>query len=262
MSLQQIVRGFARSAASYDHNAQVQLQCAERLAAYMDANSRGDLIDGPILEIGCGTGLFSRRLLDMFPERETVVSDICDEMLARCRMRLSAPSGRVNPNVTFNIVDAQEHEAKEAYAMIAAAFALQWIEELPQSLSNLNASLKPGGKFFFSLPTSGSFPEWKATCKQAGVPFTGNTLPDAAMFREFAAANGLRLGVYEETFVIHFNSMLDFLRSLKSIGAGTSIQRDPLSVREMRKLLAVAKLRNPNSFPVTYRVLFGNFRKG
>lgn len=259
MQVQSVVNGFARSAIRYDQHAEVQLQSAGRLIAYMEANTR-DLVDGPLLEIGCGTGVLSKQMLDIFSDRDVQITDACEQMVVQCRSRLSAKPDATN-RVELSVLDAQEYCSPDTFAMIAAAFTLQWIPDLDRSIQNLQRSLKPSGKLFFSLPTSSSFPEWKNICRAAGVPFTGNPLPEAAFFRDFAAKNGLKLSLYEETFKVSYRSLLHFLQSLKLLGAHTSEHIAPLSVGEVRRLVNYATREYPGNFPVTYKVLFGNFTK-
>jgi malonyl-CoA O-methyltransferase len=272
MYLHEVVKGFARSATHYEHHAEVQLQSAGRLAAYMEANTR-DLVDGQILEIGCGTGIMSRRLIDIFPDRQIQLTDACDEMVAQCRSRLTsaavlAPGTEIEQrtvelpaNITLSTTDAQCIVAPDQYALIAAAFALQWLNDLDGCLSNLTNSLKMGGKLFFSVPTAGSFPEWKQTCHSAGVNFTANMLPEAPVFRDFAAKSSLRFGLYEETFKVRYRSLFHFLQSLKLLGAGTAVHTNRLTVREMRRLLEFASKQHPDAFPITYKILFGHFTR-
>jgi malonyl-CoA O-methyltransferase len=252
-----IAQAFARCAAGYDAHAQVQLQCAERLAAYIFANSR-DLIDGPVLEIGCGTGVLSRRLCELFPDRSLYITDVCAEMLARCQMRLS---GLTDREMRFNTLCVNDVSEQDVYACLAAAFVLQWLADLDGGLAKLTASLKPGGRLFFSLPENGSFPEWRSICKKAAVRYTGNPLPLGANIKSFAAANGLRLGMYQETFSVNYRSLEDFLMNLKLIGASTALAADRLTLTEMRRLLSTARSENPNSFTVTYNVLCGHMER-
>lgn len=258
--LHEVVKGFARSATQYDHYAEVQLQSAGRLSAYMEANTR-DLVDGPVLEIGCGTGLLSRKLLDIFPDREIELTDACTEMVDQCRKRLNQGSETLPTRVTLSTSDAQNIIEPEKYSLIAAAFALQWLSDLDLCLSNLTSSLKVGGSLFFSVPAAGSFPEWKETCKGAGVSFTGNSLPESPALREFAKKHSLRFGLYEETFNVRYRSLFHFLQSLKLLGAGTTVHTNRLSVGEMRRLLEYAAQQHPNSFPVTYRIFFGHLTR-
>jgi malonyl-CoA O-methyltransferase len=259
--LNEVVKGFARSASHYEHHAEVQLQSASRLAAYMEANTR-DLVEGPVLEIGCGTGILSRRLLDVFPDRNLQLTDACPEMVAQCTNRLSIGSSGCPPErVSFGTMDASSICTPDQYSLIAAAFALQWLNDLEACLNNLTQSLKVGGKLFFSVPTAGSFPEWKLTCCAAGVSFTANSLPEAPAFRDFAAKSSLRFGLYEETFKVRYRSLFHFLQSLKLLGAGTAVHTNRLTVREMRRLLEFASKQNPESFPITYKILFGHFTR-
>jgi hypothetical protein len=145
--------------------------------------------------------------------------------------------------------------------LIVAAFALQWIDRIEDCLKGLVDQLSEGGKLFFSLPAEGSFVEWKTTCQKAGVPYTGNPLPQPEAFRRFAKGNGLRLSLYEESFRVSHKSLHAFLQSLKSLGASTSTHSTHLSVTELRRLLSFAESAFPNNFDVTYRVVFGHFTR-
>jgi malonyl-CoA O-methyltransferase len=254
MSVQQIVKGFARAAGRYDAHAQVQYQCAGRLAAYIEANSR-DLTPGAVLEVGCGTGIVSKRLPEIFAGRRLVISDVCPEMLNLCRQRLEQGRGVARDELEFAVIDADHVATEKKYAAAVAAFTLQWMQQLEHTLQQLTAALLPQGRLFFSVPTAGSFPEWKQVCRAAGVTCTVNDLPDARQFRSFAQTAGMRLSLYEENFPVHHPSFAEFLLSLKSIGAGTQTSHARLSVGEMRKLLAAAE---GKPFTATYKVLFGH----
>lgn len=248
--MQQVAKAFGDAALTYDLHAQVQMQCAQNLCAFIEANTR-DLPAGPILEVGCGTGLVSTRLVDLFGSESCIITDVAPAMLSCCRTRLQGSSA------TLQILDIEAIEESNKYAGIVAAFVLQWMDDLDSALDKLCNALVPGGKFFFSVPADGSFPEWKSACRQAGVTFTANRLPDATLFRDFARTrDGMRLSLYEENFPVRYTGMSDFFDSLKSIGAGTSTTAAKLSITEGRRLLATRQA-EPQGFVATYRVLFG-----
>jgi malonyl-CoA O-methyltransferase len=254
-----IVEAFAKAATTYDSYADVQLLAAGRLAAYLEANTR-DLVPGSILEVGCGTGIFSGKLIDLFAGRKFLITDVCQEMLEQCESRLSKSVSR-NNELEFAVQDAAATNYFGTHAMIVAAFALQWIEQLETCLDSLVGQLSEGGRLFFSLPAEGSFGEWKSVCKKAGVTFTGNPLPEAAAIREYAKSRGLRLSLYEESFQISHKSLHAFLQSLKSLGANTSTHSHQLTVTELRRLLTFAEQEHPHQFDVTYRVVFGHLNR-
>jgi trans-aconitate methyltransferase len=176
--------------------------------------------------------------------------------LKRCEMRLGVGSDA--ERLSLAAVDIESFDGQQRNALVVAAFVLQWMRDLEAALQNCVAAVQPGGKMFFSVPTAGSFPEWRAVCKQAGVGYTGNQLPSAAEFRAFAERQGLRLSIYEETFPVHHQSLQQFLVSLKSLGAGTALGPARLTVSETKRLLTVARAMHPNSFTATYKVLFGH----
>lgn len=252
----QVANAFALAAHTYDGHADVQRLAAEKLAGFVEANTR-DLIDGTILEIGCGTGLFSRRLVDLFLGRRFHLTDLSPEMLERCRIRLG-----IRDNVQYKVQDFSAcPDEQSAYAMVAAAFSLQWVTDLQTCLENLTQQLVPGGKLFFSVPAAGSFAEWRSLCIRAGVPFSANSLPASSDFREFAERKQLRLSVYEETIRIGYPSFYAFLDNLKLLGANTSLRDQQLSVSELRRLIRVSESTHPQRFMNTYHVLFGSLTR-
>ena len=69
-----LVSRFARAIATYEAQATVQREAAERLAELMGRHFH---VLGPrILEVGCGTGLLTRRLLARFAPAELVANDL------------------------------------------------------------------------------------------------------------------------------------------------------------------------------------------
>ena len=81
MEKQQIAAGFARARKTYDREARVQHQAAaEMLRLLRDYASPDDLADGALLEVGCGTGIYSRLLQQAFHPQEMWLNDLCTEM--------------------------------------------------------------------------------------------------------------------------------------------------------------------------------------
>jgi malonyl-CoA O-methyltransferase len=101
-----IQQTFSRAALSYDRSASVQAKVAELLLEKLLVNSNS-LISGPVVEIGCGTGLVSSRLVKQFPERDFVFSDLSDSMLSSCRQRLEE-SGLATSRQSFLNVNAED----------------------------------------------------------------------------------------------------------------------------------------------------------
>ena len=84
-----VVENFSRSASTYDCHAEEQRAGAATLAKCA-AECAEDLVEGPVLEIGCGTGFLSASLAALFPRASLGVDRPC----AGHGRTLSAENGR------------------------------------------------------------------------------------------------------------------------------------------------------------------------
>ncbi|HEX9205991.1 MAG TPA: methyltransferase domain-containing protein, partial [Candidatus Deferrimicrobiaceae bacterium] len=95
---------FSASAARYDAHAHAQRLSARDLLAWtvasIPASFRGRRLR--ILEPGCGTGLYTRMLLDAFPGASVVGVDISEAMVRVARRRIG------DARVRFAVADAEE----------------------------------------------------------------------------------------------------------------------------------------------------------
>jgi len=219
------------------------------------------MIDGPILEIGCGTGSFTVHLIELFADRQIIVSDLSQHMLEKCKRRVQKCFGAIPKTVHFSVIDGETFEDLDKFAIIVSSFTLQWLLNLENALTSLLRSIKHGGKFFFSIPSDQSFPEWKRLCHEADVPFTGNPLPTAASFKAHAAAYSYPCHTCEQSLTYTYPSLLHFLREIKASGASTSTRQHWLQSKQLLRLINYSKSRNPGEFLITYRVIFGQITK-
>src|SRR5262249_10872115 len=145
----------------------------------MLADLEPSLPDGDILEIGCGTGLFSTTLLSLCADRHIVFSDASENLLSACRDRVgedirkrigSEPRKFAPVQVSFEPIDVELNDDVDwllnqpPFALIAGSFMLQWVSDLDACLDALTQMLMPGGYLLFSVPGAQSFPEWKRIC--------------------------------------------------------------------------------------------------
>ena len=104
MEKQQIAAGFARARKTYDREARVQHQAAaEMLRLLRDYASPDDLANGALLEVGCGTGIYSRLLQQAFHPQEMWLNDLCTEMQQSLNDLLSLPDVHFLPGDAGNV---------------------------------------------------------------------------------------------------------------------------------------------------------------
>ena len=82
---EKIIESFSKYARSYDRYAILQRSMAERLASYLPETTPPHII-----ELGCGTGLFTRHLLTL-PIKNLTLNDISSAMIDILKIRLELP---------------------------------------------------------------------------------------------------------------------------------------------------------------------------
>lgn len=249
--------GFSRFAASYDRYAEVQELAAGELAARFAELA---LPPGPLLEIGCGTGLLSARLLAAFPEREIYFTDLAVGMVEVCRRRLARqlpPTGRHH----WQVMDGEQLPAGPPYALIVSGLTMQWFADLEQSLHRLLAALAPGGYLLFSVVGNNSFADWRRLCVELAIPCTINPLPALTAVEGMVRGAGRSVSCQRREALHTYPSAREFFRSLQGIGAGTNLSGQPLTAAQLRTLIRAWDELAPGGVTVNYEILYTVARK-
>lgn len=196
---------FAHALPTYDHQADAQRRISRKLASLLP--HRGEARYRRMLEIGCGTGGFTKALKQRCRIDEWILNDLCEE----CRENVARLFHGCPPR--FIAGDAETLSFPGKYDLIASASAFQWMKEPEAFLRKLSGLLVPQGVLLFSTFAPGNLHEIKALAGE------GLTYPTADALAEWLSAAGFDLlHREEETIVLTFNTPLDVLRHLKATG--------------------------------------------
>lgn len=136
----EVAQRFGASALTYDSAATVQRRVALRLADMMAPYAKKG---ATVIEIGCGTGLLSERIVrDMQPSSLTL-NDLSPEMIALARDRAESAGGT---NVAELVADAELRPWPRA-DVVASASAVQWFTSPLSAVGKAAEALPPGGLF-------------------------------------------------------------------------------------------------------------------
>lgn len=242
---------FGQAAAYYDLHADIQKEIAGRLIASLQPWK--DIIpEGPIIELGCGTGFVTEGLAEVYPDRKIIATDLSEEMVDVTRQKLQHYK-----NLSFMQLDAEEPTHNEQhYAMSVSGFTAQWFKDPALTLGKWLEATKPGGLLLASFPGKDSFPEWKKHCRELGLPFTGNSLPDTEEMVIKLSAGPAQVDFYEDTITQTFESARGFFKQLKKLGAGTQKQGRPLTPGELSMLIDHWDASTDEKVRVSYHIVF------
>lgn len=218
---EKLKRRFSRNARQYDQYAAVQKITAASLVEMIRSEGR-DYKE--ILEIGCGTGHMTELLTGAFPSARITAVDIADGMVAYASNRLE------NSNITFLCTDAEEMPLERKYDLIISNATFQWFNHLEQTLARLLNALTENGLLSFSTFGNETFRELHQAYAQARLamgitdPLTpGQSFPTGAELDKLCLAAGqVKVESTESLQTEYFGSCLDFLASVKKIGANNS----------------------------------------
>ncbi|MDA8230991.1 MAG: methyltransferase domain-containing protein [Magnetospirillum sp.] len=242
-----ISSAFSAAAPTYDGAAQAQAHSAEILA--------GRILELPlppspcVLEVGCGTGLLTRRLLPAVGGRWTV-TDLAPAMVAAARRAI--PEAEAD----FRVMDGENPDiVPGGVDLIVSNLAAQWFSDLPAALAALIRCLAPGGALILTTLGAGSFAEWRQAHDHLSLPCGIPPYPTAAALAAMLPG-GTR--VNSRKLRIPYADGFAFLRALRAIGADTPAEGyTPLSAGALRRV--VAALGRPCA--VTYEVLTVEHRR-
>lgn len=201
-----IRRRFARSVRSYAEYAQAQRLIAERMCAML----RSLLPDRPadVLEIGCGTGTFTRLFIQHFHPVRMTLNDICPEVREALTDIPFSDS-----TVRFVCGDAEHCDLPGGQSLIVSCSVMQWFEDHERFIRRCHDLLAPGG--ILALSTFG--PDNLREVKD--ITGSGLEYPSVHQLGRMLSDAGLEtLLLHDERIVLNFLSATDILRHLKHTG--------------------------------------------
>lgn len=199
-----IIDSFSKHVTTYDKHAQLQKSMAERLASFLP-----DPLPESILEIGCGTGMFTRHLLAR-SVKTLALNDIALAMINHLKTRNEVPAK------TQTIVGNAETLDFPQVDMIVANAVFQWFQNPLATLKRLNSFLPPGGRLVFS--TFG--PQTLKEFREAGGMESPITMHSFSHWENTIREAGLRISKSDsEIRKVFFADALTLAKNLQQIGA-------------------------------------------
>lgn len=195
---------FTAAAHTYDQHAAAQQRICAHLLAML--KQQRPLHFQRVLEIGCGSGGFTRLLQAEGEVGEWCLNDLCESWSSELSKHLEHAHWRWLGG------DAERLAFPGSFDLIASANALQWMRELPAFLRRLSASLAPQGLLLFNLFASDNLLEVKAITGQ------GLTYPSPSAVQSWLEKEYRILRMEEERIVLTFADPMEVLRHLKYTG--------------------------------------------
>jgi malonyl-ACP O-methyltransferase BioC len=247
-----LARHFCRSLVTYERAAVVQREMAAQLVASLFSAAGTNVFDDA-LELGCGTGLLTERLLEVCRFSRLILNDLVPECAQTARRFQNR-----EPGVTLSFLpgDMETVDLPDQQDLIASSAAVQWAADPRGLLARMAGRLRPGGV----LAIASFGPSNLLEVSQ----LTGLSLDYCPAEEWRAALSGSCeiLSESENRRTLWFPSAHDALRHLKQTGVNTLDSRS-WSASDARRFCRAydATFGRNGAVPLTYHPVYIVARK-
>jgi malonyl-CoA O-methyltransferase len=230
---EQVRNNFSKAAMQYSAWAKVQERSAAMLVSMLPEERMGSVLD-----IGCGTGFLTGKVIAKLKPQELTGVDFAEGMAQMCAQQW--------PESRFLCVDAEEFDPDRKYDAVVSNFTFQWLSDIAGSMRKFYSWIKPGGFFAFCVPVKGSLKEL------SGVSF--HVFPTEEEFLKMLPKADAKL---TSDMTVYYDSPVEAVKSLKKIGANYKDRGAPEKKLTRAGLEEYGRIYKDSTgkFPVTYRVL-------
>lgn len=234
---------FSKSMPTYDDNAIAQSIIVRHLVKDIKLLQKKN--GEKLLEIGCGTGLFTNKYSEILNVKEATLIDLCE-----------IPELKAAGNVRYIKADAEQWleklEEDEKYDYILSSSTIQWFGNTDRFFLNCKKHLKDNGIICISTFAPGNLAELDklrlSPIRYLSVSEINDILNK--YFSEFS--------VKEDTIELTFDSAFDALKHLQLTGVTASGQKSGTS--ELKKFINDFSKNNQGKYVLTYRPIYINIK--
>ncbi|MDE1166998.1 MAG: malonyl-ACP O-methyltransferase BioC [Pseudomonas sp.] len=251
----QVAASFSRAATSYDSVADLQRAVGSALIERLPAMAQ----PARWVDLGSGTGYFSRALAERYGADAGTAVDIAEGMLRHARTLGGASH--------YVVGDAERLPLRSASVdLMFSSLAVQWCSDFASVLSEALRVLKPGGTFAFASLCVGTLQELRDSWQAVDGMVHVNRFRRFEDYQQLCAASGLQLSTLTRLpHVLYYADVRGLTHELKALGAHNINPGRPGGLtgraRMTGLLEAYERFRQPQGLPATYQVVYAVLHK-
>ncbi|TQR72845.1 malonyl-ACP O-methyltransferase BioC [Acinetobacter sp. RF14B] len=209
MKSEQIARRFAQAHLSYKQHAVVQNAVAAELIQLLQQHvSQPDF--QRVLEIGCGSGLFSQRFMQSYGFEHLFLNDLYAEVQQHFQE---------DDRLLWGLGNIETLPLPQSLDLVVSSSSLQWIKDLAALLKKIHQALKASGHVCFSSYAQDNLKEIKALTGQ-GLDY----LSLDQVVRMLKSQGFEVIAQHEERMTLDFEHPKQVLQHIKATGVQATAQ--------------------------------------
>jgi malonyl-CoA O-methyltransferase len=259
---QQVAQSFSKAAARYDEFAATQREIGDRLFERLELMA---IQPQQIIDVGCGTGYYSRKLQQKYPAAQVIGIDIAPEMVkqARAKNHWLTKLG-LKQGCQYLCADMDQLPLSDnSVDLIFSNLALQWSLNPATTFAEFSRVLKPGGLLIFSTLGPDTLMELRRAWQQVDDRVHVNEFIDMHDLGDDLMRCGIQNPVMDmEKIVFHYQSLKGIFGDLKGIGAHNINHGRPRTLMSKGTWQAMTRAYQQfcveQNYPVTYEAIYGH----
>jgi len=222
INVKQVRRAFSGATLGYDSHAELQREIGRRLLAHLAFTK---LQPKTILDVGCGTGFFTRLLTQQFKKAAVCAADLSHTMVQHTQKNKTRrwPWQGRDGHVVADAVCLPFQDA--SFDLVTSNLAMQWVPEPERMMQEMRRVLAPGGLMLFSTFGRRTLTELKQTLSVVNQGRSNAVLPfpDVMSLGNSLGACAVEDHVTDtDVFTLTYPDTMALVRELKGIGASAA----------------------------------------
>ncbi|MBA2657057.1 MAG: malonyl-ACP O-methyltransferase BioC [Tatlockia sp.] len=257
----EICNAFSKHAHEYEQAAKVQNEIGKRLFERLYLLK---IAPRYILDLGCGTGLFTPLLRKLYPKAQVIGVDLSESMLNQARKKQSWRRKWPLISADMNALPF----ADGCFDLVFTNQVIHWSEPINSVIHELNRIMNVNGCLMFSTLGPDTFKELKQSWQQADGHAHTNSFIDMHDIGDYLLAEHFLDPVVDmELLTVHYPNLRQLLDNLKAQGVRNinPIRNRGLTGRQAWHKFEIAyeTFRTPEGkYPLSYEVVYGHAWKG
>ncbi len=221
-----VKQSFDLGSITYDEFSDVQQEVGQFLIDFFfksfSKKKNNHIFKNPIsfVDLGCGTGDFSQKIMSKFLINSLRLVDISSEMIKCSRKKINEKKAE------FLVCDFDKYFEFERFNLIVSNMALHWSFDINNLLSKIILNMNKGSFFLFSVPNNNSFRNFKKIMPIDNKNNLFNDFPKDDIILSLKKNESINVFTKKIKIFRKYLHPLHFLREMRKLGVTAKINRE------------------------------------